>query len=303
MLKINVQDKQISLMQVGHEIYVSMTDIIKGEEGTDHIKNWMRNRNTVEFLGLWETINNENFKGVEFDTFRKEAGLNSFTLTPKKWIDATNAIGIVSKSGNSGGTYAHKDIALEFCTWLSPLFKLLVLKEFQRLKDLEAIQGKWDIRRYLSKVNYKIQNDAVKQVLVPLSTLPKDKEGIIYAGEADLLYYAMFGYASKEWREKNPDLVLKGYNMRDLMDTHQLIVLSNLESLNSALLKTGTIDKRERFKELRRQATSQLSSLRNSSYDEHQLINSPNNKELKNNNFDQMLKGLLGTPPMSKEKK
>ena len=129
MLKINVQNKEISMLQVGNEIYLSLTDITRGEDGSDHIKNWMRNRNTVEFLGLWETLNNPEFKGIEFDTFRKEAGLNSFTLTPKKWIEATGAIGVVSKAGNSGGTFAHKDIALEFCTWLSPLFKLLVLKK------------------------------------------------------------------------------------------------------------------------------------------------------------------------------
>ena len=142
MLKINVQNKDISILQVGNEIYLSLTDITKDENGTDHIKNWMRNRNTVEFLGLWEIINNKDFKGVEFDTFRKEAGLNSFTLTPKKWVEATNAIGVVSKAGKNGGTFAHKDIALEFCTWLSPLFKLLVLKEFQRLKELENLQSK-----------------------------------------------------------------------------------------------------------------------------------------------------------------
>ena len=301
MLKINVQDKDISLLQVGNEVYVSLTDIIKGEEGSDHIKNWMRNRNTVEFLGLWETLNNTEFKGVEFDTFRKEAGLNSFTLTPKKWIDATGAKGIVSKAGAGGGTYAHKDIALEFCTWLSPLFKLLVLKEFQRLKDQEVIQGKWDIRRYLSKVNYKIQTDAIKNVLVPIRNLPADKEGIIYAEEADLLYYAMFGKTSKDWRQENPELYLKGYNMRDFMNTHQLIILANLENLNSALLNTGTTDKKARLQALRDAAITQLKSLENSAYQDHENIESPNKTGMSLNTFDKNLKGLLSVPPPKKD--
>lgn len=303
MLKINVQDKEISLLQVGNEVYVSLTDIVKGEEGSDHIKNWMRNRNTVEFLGLWESLNNgDNFKGVEFDTFRKEAGLNSFTLTPKKWIEATGAVGIVSKAGVGGGTYAHKDIALEFCTWLSPMFKLLVLKEFQRLKELETIQGKWDIRRYLSKVNYKLQTDAIKNVLIPIRNLPAEKEGIVYAEEADLLYYAMFGKTSKQWRQENPELHLKGYNMRDYMNTHQLIVLANLENLNSALINTGTVNKADRLKALRDAAITQVRSLENSVYNDHENIESPNKTAMSLSTFDKSLKGLLNTPPPKKEK-
>ena len=305
MLKINVQNKDISILQVGNEIYLSLTDITKGEDGTDHIKNWMRNRNTVEFLGLWETINNQHFKGVEFDTFRKEAGLNSFTLTPKKWIEATAAIGVVSKAGNNGGTFAHKDIALEFCTWLSPLFKLLVLKEFQRLKELENIQSKWDIRRYLSKVNYNLQTQAVKSILVPIRNLPKDKEGIVYAEEADLLYYAMFGFTSKQWRQNNMDLCLKGMNIRDVMNTHQLIVLANLENLNSAMINAGTTDQQKRLKTLSREAVSQLKSLEHSPLLEHQLIESPNiehNPPMSLNKFDTALKGLLSVPPPNKYK-
>lgn len=306
MLKLNVQNKEISILQVGNEIYLSLTDITKGEEGSDHIKNWMRNRNTVEFLGLWETINNPEFKGVEFDTFRKEAGLNSFTLTPKKWIDATGAIGVVSKAGKiGGGTFAHKDIALEFCTWLSPLFKLLVLKEFQRLKELETLQSKWDLRRYISKVNYKIQTDAVKAVLIPIKNLPKDKEGIVYAEEADLLYYAMFGFTSKEWRLNNPQLSLQGMNIRDVMNTHQLIVLANLENLNSAMINAGTTDPQKRLITLRRESISQLKSLENSPLLEHQLIESPvlsENKTTSLSDFDKNLKGLLNTPTPNKDK-
>lgn len=302
MLKISVQNKDISILQVGAEVYLSLTDITKGEDGTDHIKNWMRNRNTVEFLGLWETINNPYFKGVEFDTFRKEAGLNSFTLTPKKWTEATGAIGIVSKPGSNGGTFAHKDIALEFCTWLSPLFKLLVLKEFQRLKELENLQSKWDLRRYISKVNYKIQTDAVKAVLVPIRNLPKDKEGIVYAEEADLLYYAMFGFTSKEWRQNNPQLALDGMNIRDVMNTHQLIVLANLENLNSAMINAGTTDPQKRLATLRRESIIQLQSLKNSPLVEHQLIESPNKPDKGLSNFDTTLKGLLSVPPPKKDK-
>jgi hypothetical protein len=303
MIKINVQDKEISLLQVGNEVFVSLTDITKGEEGSDHIKNWMRNRNTIEYLGLWETINNPEFKGVEFDTFRKEAGLNSFTMTPKKWVEATGAIGVVSKAGNSGGTFAHKDIALEFCTWLSPMFKLLVLKEFQRLKQLEDVRGKWDIRRYLSKVNYKIQNEAVKAVLVPLRNLPKEKEGIVYAEEADLLYFAMFGFTSKEWRQNNSELHLKGFNLRDVMNTHQLIVLANLENLNSALLNSGTTDPKIRLAVLRKASITQLRALGGSDIVEHELIESPNKPGKPTEDFNQHLKGLLHVSPPKKGNK
>ena len=301
---IYIQNREISLLQVGNEIYVSLTDITKGEEGTDHIRNWMRNRNTVEYLGLWESVNNPHFKGVGFDTFRKEAGLNSFNLTPKKWIEATNAIGIVSKSGNSGGTYAHKDIALEFCTWLSPLFKLLILKEFQRLKEREALEGQWDIRRYISKVNYKLQTEAVKSVLLPISNIPKDKEGIIYAKEADLVYYAMFGITSKEWRLSNPELALKGLNIRDVADSHQLIVLANLESLDSVLIKSGVTDSKKRLQILREQAISQAKALKASTDLQHQFIQSPIaiSSEEKKSNFDETLKGLLSVPPPKKDK-
>lgn len=279
MIRINVQDKDISLMQVGSEVYVCLTDITRGEEGTDHIKNWMRNRNTVEFLGLWETINNPDFKGVEFDTFRREAGLNSFTLTPRKWIEATDAIGIISKSGQQGGTYAHKDIALEFCTWLSPAFKLLVLKEFQRLKEAESLNGKWDLRRYISKVNYILQTDAIKDVLIPLSSVPKEKQAFVYANEADLLYIAMYGFTSKQWRANNPELAKKGYNIRDLADTHQLIILANLESLNGTLINNGMTDANHRLGILRSEAIRQLKSLKASADLDHQLIESPNKEK------------------------
>ena len=173
------------------------------EKKNDHIRNWMRNRNTVEFLGIWEQLYNPNFKGVEFDTFKKEAGLNSFNLTPKKWVESTNAIGIISVSGRYGGTYAHKDIAFEFGAWISPMFKLLLIKEFQRLKEIETNQYnlEWNVKRVLSKVNYTIQTDAVKDYIVPKSNYTKDTEWLAYAEEADILNVALFECTAKQWRE------------------------------------------------------------------------------------------------------
>jgi hypothetical protein len=300
MTKIHVNEKDITILDVGYETYVSLTDLVRGEEGNDHIKNWMRNRNTVEFLGMWEVINNPDFKGVEFDTFRKEAGLNSFTLTPKKWIDATGAIGIISKSGKTGGgTFAHKDIALEFCTWLSPLFKLQVLKEFQRLKQNEISQGKWDLRRYLAKVNYRIQTDTIQKVLLPIKNLPKEKEGFVYAEEADLLYMALYGFTSKQWRDRYPELHLKGFNVRDVATTHELIILANLENTNSLLIEQGITNPVNRLHILRQQAIRQLESLKNSQESEHELIQSPNLPEL--SDFNQKLDKALKFNPKAKK--
>ncbi len=199
--KIKVEDKLISILKQNEQDYICLTDMVRGEEGTDHIRNWMRNRNTVEFLGLWETLHNPNFKGVEFERFRKEAGLNSFNLTPRKWIEATNAIGIVSKSGRYGGTYAHKDLAFEFGAWISPMFKLLLIKEFQRLKEIETNQYnlEWNVKRILTKTNYHIQSDAIKNYIFPQKEYEKDKEWIIYAEEADLLNVALFKCTAKDW--------------------------------------------------------------------------------------------------------
>lgn len=189
--KIKVQETEISVTKINGEDYICLTDMVRGEEGKDHIKNWMRNRNTVEFLGVWEEMHNPDFKGVEFDTFRKEAGLNNFTLTPKKWVEATNAIGIVSKSGNGGGTYAHVDIAFEFGMWISPQFKLYLIKEYQRLKKIENNQYnlEWNVKRMISKTNYSIHTDAIKKVLIPqVRPWAKNYE---YANEADLLNLAI----------------------------------------------------------------------------------------------------------------
>ncbi len=260
--KIEVESKVISIVKQNEEDYICLTDMIRDESGNDHIRNWMRNRNTVEFIGLWETLHNPNFKGVEFDTFRKEAGLNNFNLTPKKWVEATNAIGIVSKSGRYGGTYAHKDLAFEFGAWISPMFKLLLIKEFQRLKEIETNQYnlEWNVKRILSKTNYHIQTDAIKEHIIPQKNYSKDKEWLVYAEEADLLNVAMFNCTAKDWREANKEHAKKSMNIRDFSSINELVVLSNLENLNAVMI-TENIDKTERFKQLTRVAQSQLNTL------------------------------------------
>ena len=260
--QIEVENKLISIVKQDEQDYISLTDMVRGEEGSDHIRNWMRNRNTVEFLGLWETLNNPNFKPVEFDTFRKQAGLNSFNLTPKKWIDATNAIGLISKSGRYGGTYAHKDLAFEFGTWISPMFKLLLIKEYQRLKEIESNQYnlEWNVKRILTKTNYQIHTDAVKGCIVPEKNYDKDKEWLVYAEEADLLNVALFKCTAKDWREANPDKAKKGLNIRDFASINELVVLANLENLNSILIR-NQIHKAERYRQLRDIVQVQLKSL------------------------------------------
>lgn len=261
---IHVQGKDIGVMHVGDSDYICLTDMVRGEEGSDHIKNWMRSRNTVEFIGLWETIHNPSFKGVDFDTFRKYAGLNSFTLTPQKWIESTNAIGFISKSGRYGGTYAHEDIAFEFAVWLSPSFKLYLIKEFKRLKQQEsdAARMEWNARRLLTKVGYELQTDAIKRNIVPQSTLPAGKHGIIYADEADVLNKALFGLSAKEWREANPEKHLSGHNMRDAANIAQLIVLCNIEAMNAEMIEQG-LDQGERLRILRDSVVRQLQVLVN----------------------------------------
>jgi hypothetical protein len=260
--QIEVENKLISIVKQDEQDYISLTDMVRGKEGSDHIRNWMRNRNTVEFIGLWETLNNPNFKPVEFDTFRKQAGLNSFNLTPKKWIEATNAIGLISKSGRYGGTYAHKDLAFEFGSWISPMFKLLLIKEYQRLKEIESNQYnlEWNVKRILTKTNYQIHTNAVKDCIVPEKNYDKDKEWLIYAEEADLLNVALFKCTAKDWREANPDKATKGLNIRDFASINELVVLANLENLNSILIR-NQIEKAERYRQLRDIVQIQLKSL------------------------------------------
>ncbi len=259
--QIEVENKLISIVKQDEQDYFCLTDMIRNGGGSDHIRNWMRNRNTVEFIGLWETLNNPHFKHVEFDTFRKQAGLNSFNLTPKKWIESTNAIGIISKSGRYGGTYAHKDLAFEFGSWISPMFKLLLIKEYQRLKEIESNQYnlEWNVKRILTKTNYQIHTDAVKDYILPKKNYDKDKEWLIYAEEADLLNVALFKCSAKDWREVNPEKVKKGLNIRDFASINELVILSNLENINSILVR-NQIDKSERFKQLKEIVQIQLKS-------------------------------------------
>jgi len=260
--QIEVDRKLISIIRQEKQDYISLTDMVRSEDGNDHIRNWMRNRNTVEYLGLWETLNNPDFKGVEFDTFRKESGLNNFNLTPKKWIESTKAIGIISKSGRYGGTYAHKDLAFEFGTWISPMFKLLLIKEYQHLKDSENNQYnlEWNITRVLAKANYLIHTDAIKDCIIPTRNYGKDNDWIAYSDEADLLNVALFSCTAKDWREANPEFVVKGLNIRDFSSINELVVMANLESANALMIRNG-IDKVQRLKQLKKMVTFQLKSL------------------------------------------
>ncbi|AMV70914.1 KilA-N domain-containing protein [Desulfuromonas carbonis] len=254
--KIEVLEKEVGIRTINQEDYICLTDIgrYKDSERTDDlIRNWVRNRNTIEFLGIWEQLNNPAFNSVEFDGFRKQAGLNSFTLTPKQWIEKTGAIGLVSRAGRYGGTYAHKDIAFEFASWISVEFKLYLIKEFQRLKESEQAQLGWDIKRNLTKINYRIHTDAVKENLIP-PTLTAKETSLIYAHEADVLNMALFGMTAKQWRETNPGE--KG-NIRDEANVAQLICLSNLENLNALFISDG-LPQAKRLQKLNRIAINQM---------------------------------------------
>ena len=240
--------------------YISLTDIARYKnmhEPKDVVKNWLRVRDTIEFLGLWETIHNPNFKGVEFDSFRKEAGTNAFTLSPQRWIENTNAIGIISKSGRGGGTFAHPDIAMEFASWISAEFKLYLIQDYKRLKSDEnsKLSLEWNLNREISKINYKIHTDAIKEYL--LEDLTNEQLSYKYASEADMLNVALFNKRAKQWREENPDL--KG-NMRDYASLNELLVLANMESYNAILIGKG-MEQKERMVELRKLARKQLTSL------------------------------------------
>lgn len=257
--KIEVLDKEIGVQKIHQEDYICLTDIgrYKDSERTDDlIRNWVRNRNTIEFLGIWEHLNNPDFNAVEFDGFRKQAGLNSFTLTPKQWIEKTGAIGIVSKAGRYGGTYAHKDIAFEFAAWISVEFKLYLIKEFQRLKEVEQAQLGWDIRRNLTKINYRIHTDAIKANLIPAELTSKQVK-LVYASEADVLNMALFGKTARQWRDANPGE--KG-NIRDFANAAQLVCLANLENLNALFINEG-IEQSERLTKLNRIAIEQMELL------------------------------------------
>ncbi|MBN2964564.1 KilA-N domain-containing protein [Sulfurospirillum sp. T05] len=256
MAKITVLNNEITTLKIEDEDYICITDIAKYKDdalANDIIKNWLRNRNTIEFLGIWEQLYNPDFKPVEFDGFKKDAGLNSFTMSPTKWISGTNAIGMVAKSGRYGGTYAHKDIAFEFASWVSVEFKLYLIKEFQRLKSEELKQLGWDIRRNLTKLNYKIHTDTIKENLTPKELTPS-QINFVYASEADILNVALFGMSAKEWRDLNKD---KKGNIRDEANVNQLVCLANMESLNAHFISEG-LSQKERLRRLNKIAIEQM---------------------------------------------
>ncbi|MBI2257530.1 MAG: KilA-N domain-containing protein [Flavobacteriia bacterium] len=262
--KITVENLEIVIHTVKNQDYISLTDMAKFRDmdRTNYIiQNWLRTRSAIEFCGLWEQLHNPIFKRIEFDAFKNESGSNSFSLTPQKWIETTNAIGITSKAGRYGGTFAHKDIAFEFASWISAEFKLYLITEFQRLKNDENDRLKldWNLQRTLAKVNYHIHTDAIKENLIP-KELNRNQTSIIYANEADLLNMALFGMTTKEWREENPNA--EG-NIRDAATLEQLVVLSNLESINAVLIHQK-IEQTNRLIQLNKIAITQMKSLINS---------------------------------------
>jgi len=258
---IDVQGTVVTVLSQTSDDYISLTDIAKYKEPDRSdliIQNWMRNRNTIEFLGVWERLNNVDFKPLEFEGFKKRAGLNSFVLTPRQWIDTTHASGLISKSGRYGGTYAHRDIAFEFASWISVEFKLYLIKEFQRLKEDESrrLSLAWNLNRTLSKLNYRIHTDAIKAHLIPAAVTPA-QAAITYASEADLLNVALFGQTAKQWRDLNPKL---DGNMREYATIEQLLVLANIEGMNAELIHMG-LSQGERLKRLNEIAIRQMQVL------------------------------------------
>lgn len=260
---MKVKDNLVSVIRIGNVDYISLTDLARYKnpiEPKDVIKNWLRAKTNIEFLALWEQMHNPNIKGVEIDTFKSEAGTHYFTMSPQRWIKETNAIGIISKSGNNGGTYAHPDIAFEFASWISPEFNLYLITEFERLKQNESYQNKidWSVRRELAKTNYRIHTDSIKENIIP--TLTEKQKLYAYANEADLLNVALFGMTSKEWKDKNPNL---DGNMRDYANILQLVILSNLENLNAEMIERG-IEQKARLENLNKIAKKQYNILQDS---------------------------------------
>ena len=256
--KIRVEGKEISILFDNDSEFISLTDMLKAKDGDFFISDWLRNRNTVEYLGIWESIYNPDFNYGEFAIIKSQAGLNSYKLSVKEWTEKTNAIGLKATAGRYGGTYAHPDIAFEFGMWISPQFKIYLIKEFQRLKDDEnsRLKLEWNLQRTLAKVNYQIHTDAIKENLIP-KEITNQQVSYVYANEADLLNVALFGIAAKEWREGNPDN--KG-NIRDYATLEQLVVLSNLESINALLITQG-LTQNDRLIQLNKIAITQMKSL------------------------------------------
>ena len=256
--KIHVEDKEISIVLYNEQEYISLTDMLKAKDGDFFIFDWLRNRNTVEYLGVWETVYNPDFNYGEFAIIKSQVGLNSYRLSVKDWVGKTNAIGLKATSGRYGGTYAHPDIAFEFGMWISPQFKIYLIKEFQRLKNEEndRLKLEWNLQRTLAKVNYHIHTDAIKENLIP-SEITKQQASFVYANEADLLNVSLFGITAKEWRDKNPN---KEGNIRDYATLEQLVVLSNMESINALLIRQG-LTQNDRLILLNKTAITQMKSL------------------------------------------
>lgn len=258
--EIIVDNTNITIVSINEDDYISLTDIAKykSDDPIAVISNWMRNRNTVEYLGIWESLYNQDFKPLEFEGFRKQAGLNAFTLSPQKWVKTTNAIGIISKSGRYGGTYAHKDIAFKFASWISVEFELYIVKEFQRLKQEEQNKIGWSAKRELARINYHIHTDAVRNKLVP-TEVSMSQKNTIYAEEADVLNVEIFGMTAKEWRESNPNL---NGNIRDYATVNELICISNMENINSVMINEN-VPQSERLEKLNKIAIHQMNILEN----------------------------------------
>ena len=255
-MNFKVDNQIINYMKVDDEDYISITDMLRSKDGSFFVTDWLRNRNTIEFLGIWEELHNPKFNYGEFAIIKSQAGLNSYKISVKEWVDKTNAIGIISKAGRYGGTYAHKDIAFEFGMWISPKFKFLLIKEFERLKKAEQQQIGWNAKRELSKINYRIHTDSIKKNLIPIK-LAKEQINRVYAEEADVLNMALFGMTAKQWKSKNPNL---DGNMRDYASINELICLANLENLNSVFINDG-LSQAMRLSRLNEIAISQMQIL------------------------------------------
>jgi hypothetical protein len=300
MAKIKVKDTEITIIDHNEQDYISLTDMVKTvTDGNKLIENWLRNKNTLEYIGIWETLNNPDFNLVEFDQIKNEAGTNRFIISGKQWIERTGAVGLIAKAGRYGGTYGHKDIALHFAMWISPELQLLIVKEFQRLKDEESKSKnlEWNYRRFLNKVNYTLHTDAIKENILPTyPPLTKAEEGYIYADEAELLNVAVFGMTSKQWRQENPQAApaLEGHNMRDLASIPQLTVMANLESVNALLIGMGQSPS-TRLNTLKQMALIQLKSLMNSRYTD--TIESPHTPKFRRA-FDNK---MVGTSSLKEE--
>lgn len=258
---LQVEDKLIRLVTVSDEDYISLTDMARDQSG-DLVKAWLRNKSTLEFLAVWETLSNPGFNSVEFDRIRLEAGSNRFTISVKEWVGKTGAMGVIARTGRYGGTYAHKDIALEFAAWISPVFRLYLVKEFERLKAQESSRYnlEWNVRRVLTKINYKAHTDSIKEYIIPRLNIAKDRQKYVYADEADILNLALFGCTAADWRLANPTAAKEGRNIRDIASINELTVLANMETLNASFIEEGH-EKHDRLLRLHEYARKQLTRL------------------------------------------